>query len=230
LTAAVAAAWPPHDAGGRTHQPVRRGSQPFAAGEAFFRPLSKRTVVDIMRGAQRLAIESMRSRTLRRIKLRHAGQLTLSALTVLEAMLFRFLDWKSGRCAPTYEELQDWTGLARDTVASAFVQLEKLGVLERLRRFQVVEDPGGKGPQVHQAPNAYRFALPKILRALLGLLDREEAMAADTAYDARNARLSYSEMSADQAEISGRDNIDAALRRLGRALDRRATPQRELGE
>lgn len=209
---ASAATWPPHDASGRTRQKVRRGSVPFEAGEAFFRPLAKATVVHIMRGCERLAIQTMRCRKKLRVKLRHAGELTLSDLSVLEFMLFRGMEWRTGRCAPTYQDIAEATGHARDTISAALRRLKALGILEVLRRFQVVEDPAGGGPQVHQAPNAYRFTLTRALRALLGLLDREEAMAPDVQYDTRERKRAVNQMSADASGLTGLlDTWGAAL-------------------
>jgi hypothetical protein len=104
------------------------------------------------------------------VKRLHAGELRLPDLHILHALLFECLDWKTGRCAPTYDDLAEKTGHARDTIAGALARLAKAGILERLRRFQRVEGADGKGPQVVQAPNAYRFALPARLRLLLGLV------------------------------------------------------------
>lgn len=214
---AAASTWPPH-VGGRTHQPVRRGSQPFEAGEAFFRPLKKATVVQIMRGAERLAIRSMKTRGRGRVKRRHAGELTLSDLNILQALLFRFLDWRSGRCAPTYQDLADETGHARDTISGAIRRLRKAGILEKMRRFTRLEDVEGKGPQVQQAPNAYRFDLPVVLRALLGLGAESRPIPDDARTAALQARLSNGEQEAEQ---TGKSNLESVLAAWGRGLDQR---------
>lgn len=218
---AAATTWPPH-VGGRTNQPVRRNSQPFEAGEAFFRPLRKAVVVQIMRAAERVAIRTMRTRGRGRAKRKHAGDLTLSDLAVLEALLFRFLDWKSGRCAPTYQDLEAHTGHARDTIAAAIRRLGKLGILERMRRFRRVESVDGAGPQVQQAPNAYRFDLPARLRALLGLGGENRPIPDDAASAALQARLSNGEQ---EAEWTGKPTLESTLARWGRAVQ-----QRESGE
>lgn len=212
---AQTAAWPPHQ-GGRTHQKVRRGSAPFEAGEGFFRPLMKATVVHIMRGAERIAVASLRTRGRGKSKRRHVGELSLSDLSVLEALLFRCMDWKTGRCAPTYAELQEITGHARDTISAALRRLGALGVIQWLRRFQLVE--GEKGPEVHQAPNAYRFALPAKLRALLGLV--EGIPDCEAAHQSERKRA-FNSMRADESGLS------RALERWERAL--RPLPL-ELGE
>lgn len=216
MSVAAAASWPPH-AGGRTGQPVRRTSYPFEAGEAFFRPLAKAAVVTIMRAAERLAIVTMRKREIARVKKRHAGALTLGDLAVLQALLFRFMDWKSGRCAPTYDDLEAETGLARDTIAAAIRRLGAVGILERMRRFRRVEAEGEQGPQVVQAPNAYRFDLPKRLRALLGF--GAEANLPDDVVQAEAGKAkARSLMVADESGLSA--TLAAwGLRFEGRELD-----------
>jgi hypothetical protein len=208
-----AAAWPAH-VGGRTNQPVRRNSAPFAAGEGFFRPLRKVTVVQIMRGAERLAFRSMRGRA----RGKRAGELTLQDLNILEVLLFRFMTWSDGHCDPTYEQIQEVTGHARDTISRALRRLGELGILERLRRFTVIPDAEGQGPRVHQAANAYRFALTGKLRALLGLGAAGPPIPDDAAIATRDAWLSNSEQ---EAAWTGKPNLGSELGRLGRAVTQR---------
>jgi hypothetical protein len=221
MTAAAQSLWPPH-VGGRTGQKVRRNSSPFEAGEAFFRPLLKMTVVHIMRGAERLAVRSMKARGRGRVKRLHAGELRLPDLHILHALLFECLDWKTGRCAPTYDDLAEKTGHARDTIAGALARLAKAGILERLRRFQRVEGADGKGPQVVQAPNAYRFALPARLRLLLGLAAGPPPIPDDAYCDARDARLSKDRM---LTEETGQRSLGSALGKLQQAVWQRESSE-----
>jgi len=218
---ASAQIWPPH-VGGRTHQPVRRNSVPFEWGERFFRPLSKATVTLIMRGAERLAIRSMRSRGKGRLKRLHAGELTLQDLHILEALLFKFLDWRTGRCAPTYGDLAEVTGHARNTIAGAIRRLAKVGILERMRRFRLAPDAGdGKGPQVHQAPNAYRFDLPKGLRALLGLGAESRPIPLDAEAALQARRSTVVEHAFQDLSLSGKSSLEAQLGRWAEAIQQR---------
>lgn len=212
--AALPGLWPQH-VGGRTHQPVRRDSHPHAAGEAFYRPLRKATVVHIMRGAERLAFRTMRTRA----KGARRGELTLQDLNILEVLLFRFMTWSTGHCDPTYEQIAEVTGHARDTISKAIGRLAKAGILERLRRFQLLPDVEGQGPRVHQAPNAYRFSLPAKLRALLGLGGAEAPIPDDAAIATRDAWLSNSQQ---EAEWTGKSNLGSALNKLGQGVQRRA--------
>lgn len=210
---AAASIWPAH-VNGRTGQKVRRDSQPHDAAKGWFRPLKKVTVTQIQRGAERLALRSMRARA----KGKRAGELTLQDLNILEALLFRFMTWSTGECDPTYQQIQDVTGHARDTIATAIRRLCKLGILERMRRFNLVPDADGKGPQVHQAPNAYRFALPERLRVLLGLGGSDVPAPDDAVTAARDGRLlNQSQQYAieqQEAERTGKPNVASALARL----------------
>jgi hypothetical protein len=212
--AAQAGLWPPH-VDGRTGQKVRRDSQPHAAGEGFYRPLHKATVVHIMRGAERLAFRTFRTRG----KGKRRGELTLQDLNILEVLLFRFMTWSSGHCDPTYEQIQEVTGHARDTISKAIGRLKRAGILERMRRFTVVPGAEGQGPRVHQAPNAYRFSLPAKLRALLGLGGAERPIPDDAAIATRDAWLSNSRQ---EAEFTGKPTIGSELARLERGVNRRA--------
>jgi len=212
--AALPGLWPAH-VDGRTHQPVRRGAQPHAAGEAFYRPLLKVTVVHIMRGAERLAFRTFRTRG----KGKRRGELTLQDLNILEVMLFKFLDWKTGHCDPTYEQIWEATGHARDTISKALRRLKKAGILEVMQRFHLLPDVEGQGPRVHQAPNAYRFSLPAKLRALLGVGGAERPIPDDAAIATRDAWLSNSRQ---EAEFTGKPTIGSELARLERGVNRRA--------
>lgn len=194
---------------------------PFEAGEAFFRPITKVVVVQIMRAAERLALRSMKTRGRGKTKRLHAGELTLPDLHILETLLFKHLDWRSGKCAPTYQDLAEATGHARDTISAAIRRLSKVGILERMRRFTRVEDADGKGPQVQQAPNAYRFDLPRSLRALLGLGGESRPIPDDAVTAALEARQSHINHALQDLEISGKNSLEAQLGRLGRSVHQR---------
>lgn len=214
---AAGAAWPAH-VGGRTHQPVRRGSQPFEAGEAFYRPLKKARVVHIMRAAERLAVGSMRHRPKAKVRIRRYGELHLPDLHILEALLFRFTTWKTGKCDPTYAQIAELTGHARDTIAGALARLTKAGILQRLRRFIRIEDAEGKGPRVEQAANAYRFELPAALRALRGMGGEGPPIPDDAACAKRDSYLTNSEQ---EAAWTGKPNLGSVLVRWGEAVAQR---------
>jgi hypothetical protein len=211
--------WPPHE-DGRTRQKVYRNSAPFEAGEAFFRPLKMETVTHIMRGAERLAVQSLKTRGRGRAKRRHVGELSLCDLGILEALLFKCMDWKSGRCAPTYLDLQELTGHARGTISAALRRLGAAGILQWLRRFQLVE--GENGPEVHQAPNAYRFALPRALRKLLGLKE-PEMIPDDARCSVRERQRAFKSMRGDETGLTD------LFAKWGRALHPREPTVEKVG-
>ena len=208
---APGSAWPAK-VNGRTGQKVLRHSQPYEAGDGFFRPVTKALVTKIMRGVERLAKVTLGQRK----KGRRWGDVTPIDLQILEALLFKAMDWGSGKLDWTYEQIREATGRSRQTIAESLDRLEDLGVVERMRRF-VRTDVEGKGPQVQQANNAYRVALPPRIAALLGHAARPPLPA-----DFETANLA-ARMANDvhDAEWTGQANLGSALDKLGRAINQR---------
>ena len=93
----------------------------------------------------------------------HRGPLTRATLDVLRALLWRFHNWSTGRCFPSYERIADSARVHRATVARAIAALEQQGVLTWENRLvrQGVAIQGLLGPQWVLVPrrtsNAYRF-------------------------------------------------------------------------
>ncbi len=73
------------------------------------------------------AIEAMERQTKR--KGCRNGCLGLPAVQILRALMFHFANMKTGRCDPSYDGLQAFTGLARASIASGLKALEACGVL-----------------------------------------------------------------------------------------------------
>lgn len=80
------------------------------------------------------------------------------ALSVLRALLFRFLNWKTGRLDPSYEALARATDYCRSAVAEALGQLSDLGIIGWFRRCIPGEGNDGRF-QLQQITNAY-FVCP----------------------------------------------------------------------
>lgn len=199
----------------RTHQRLRRNSQPYDDGEGFYRPITSQLASKIMRGAERFAKAAMRAR----MKGARRGILTDIDLQILEALVFRFMDWRSGRLEPTYAMIAAETGRARATIAASLERLEAAGFIERMRRFRVVEEAEGqKAPQVEQAPNAYRVSLPKRIAILVGLGPRICVPPDDHGHAAIAARIAND---VHDAEWTGRSTMGAALARLEEAIRKR---------
>lgn len=110
------------------------------------------------------------------------GPLGPHALRVLEELL-QLLDFKTGRLDPSYQRLQDRTGFARSTIASALRRLRVHGFLDWVRRTRVANSEAG--PERKQTSNAYLFGLgglPKrVLQRFRDLLGRAERKAAGDA-------------------------------------------------
>jgi hypothetical protein len=98
----------------------------------------------------------------------HRGPITRAFLEVLQALLWRFHNSRSGVCFPSYEAIAEAAECARSTVAEALRALEWAGILtwqHRLTRIQVRErDLFGQLAtrwQVIRTSNAYAFRDPK---------------------------------------------------------------------
>jgi len=146
----------------------RRGSV-FDRGGEFHRPISTKARAQIMERAEVLERSTKASG-------QRDGVLGQSALMVLRALLCHFLDTKSGRCDPSYKQIQKQTGFCMQTIAQALKRLERAGILDITRRMV------RRGAQfwneltrrfvwrerVEQQTNAYRVNFPVPDRAQLG--------------------------------------------------------------
>ena len=198
-----------------TDQPLRRNSKPYDAGWGFYRPITSTLASKIMRGAERFAKAAMRAR----LKGARRGILTDIDLQILEALVFRFMDWRSGRLEPSYAMITAETGRAKATIAASLARLEGLGFIERMRRFRVVEEAQGqKAPQVEQAPNAYRVSLPQRIAILVGLGPRVCVPPDDHRHAAIAARIAND---VHHTEWTGKATMGAALARLEEAIRKR---------
>lgn len=138
----------------------RKGSVYDRGGE-FRRPISTKARALVMDRAEAL------ERSTKGYGQRD-GVLGQSALMVLRALLCHFLDIKSGRCDPSYKQIQKQTGFCVQTIAVALKRLERAGILDITRRI------ARKGAQlwneltrrfvwrewVEQQTNAYRVNVP----------------------------------------------------------------------
>jgi hypothetical protein len=84
-------------------------------------------------------------------------------LQVLRTLLFGFMNAKTGRCDPSYSDLEERTGFSRDTIADCLHDLEASGILLIMRRMVRVVINGVRMPR--QITNAYAFGEPKIAAA-----------------------------------------------------------------
>jgi len=104
--------------------------------EARFQPLPKKQAARIWHKARRFD-------RLTRTAGKHGGAIGRTALTVLYALLFEFMNYRTGRLDPSYDGLAHRAGVCRRAVATALQRLKTLGVLHWLRRCSEERD-GGK--------------------------------------------------------------------------------------
>lgn len=196
---------------GRTAQPVRRKSRPEGDADGWYLPAGPgRTAAEIMKAARLLTFRSFAGRD----RGRRRGALTLHDVAVLEYLAFDAWDWATGKLDCAYSQICKATGVARATVAQALDRLERLGLIERMRRFKRIEAADG-AVEVQQTNNAYRLHLPPRIRAMLGL---KPPPAPDDLYLAAvNRQLQQGEYLAQE---SGRPNLMSALSALGREVER----------
>jgi len=217
--------WPPK-IDGRTFQQVLVGSKPYEDGAAFYQPRTVKFLKRVKLAAYRVWLKALD----RRGKSERWGDLSPADLHILDKMMFTFMDWKSGRLECTYLQIREETGRATDTIAGAFRRLERLGILERMRRFRKFVDPDGV-IHVEQANNAYRINLPEKLLQLAGLADRPGSRAADELCRVAERDAHVARMEADAREAAKRDQ-EAASPAIARAQARadRLVAERDKGD
>jgi hypothetical protein len=138
----------------------RKGSV-FDRGGDFRRPISTKARALVMERAEVLERST-------KAKGQRDGVLGQSALMVLRALLCHFLDTKSGRCDPSYKQIQKQTGFCVQTIAVALKRLERAGILDITRRIirkgaQLWNEFMGRfvwREWVEQQTNAYRVNVP----------------------------------------------------------------------
>ena len=98
----------------------------------------------------------------------HRGPITRAFLEVLEALLWKFHNSRSGCCFPSYERIAGKAECARSTVAEALKALEFAGVLSWQNRITRVREQGadlfGRNVwrwRVTRTSNAYVFRDPQ---------------------------------------------------------------------
>ena len=87
------------------------------------------------------------------------GILGLPAMMILRCLLMLFHNRRTGLCCPSYDTLQQVTGLCRQSISIALQRLESAGVLKITRRMIRVASSVG-GAICQQSSNLYAFAEP----------------------------------------------------------------------
>lgn len=156
---------------------------------------------------------------------KHGGAIGRTALNVLYALLFEFLDYRSGRLDPSYEGLARRAHVCRRAVASALQRLRALGLLHWLRRCREGRDAAGRFV-LTQETNAYAVLPPSHWRGY-----SEPPEPHPTAWGAETPLPCLIEQAATlhddgcghrslaaRLEADPADSLAAALAALGRAM------------
>jgi hypothetical protein len=159
---------------------------------------------------------------------RHGGAVGHAALAVLHALIFDFLNHRSGRLDPSYAAIAVKAGVCVRTVATALQRLRELGILNWVRRcaeswrdgrfvleqetnaYAVLPEGQWRGYRPPQkppapAPGTWGGPAPVVLSAV--------AQAALEGREGGDLRAVVQILAADP-----RDRLAAALARLGRAF------------
>lgn len=202
----------------RTGAPIRRQSRTAGRCEVgFWRSFNPKDVARYMLAAERFE-------RMNRAKGKRSGPLGPVGLEVLRELL-RLIDYRTGRLEPSITYLMDRLRRSRDAVCRALASLRAAGFLDWLRRWEPTGREGA-GPQLKQASNAYRLALPAVALRLLGRLAHDPPQPVDDE-DRRRRHTAEAAAMLDglplweqgSASISGK--LGAAFDRLGRAVAER---------
>jgi hypothetical protein len=124
--------------------PVWSGSTTEAVKTA---PMSKRAAVKLWHRARAFDRQTRRAG-------HHGGAVGPTALAVLHALVFDFMNWRSGRLDPSYSAIAKAANVCRRTVATALKRLRDLGIIDWTRRCAETRTQDGRFV-LTQEPNAY---------------------------------------------------------------------------
>lgn len=139
--------------------------------------------------------------------------LMANGIRVLEAMLYKCADFKSGKCDPAITALMKLTALSKNAVVDALKRLREHGFLDWVRRSERTTNVGEAGPQRVQATNAYHFDMGRLGRAVgdAGKAVKARFLNLREARRRRAAKTPTPASPAPQAAPLGRRAIDPAL-------------------
>lgn len=145
----------------RTFQKVRRDSKPVGSIEGdLWRPTDKRAMRLALRAAERYDRAN-------KIKGRRNGPLGHVGLEVYRALWSR-IRFSDGCLCPSLDWIMKATRRSKAAVVGALKRLRALGFVAWRRRLEYTGGRGVRGPQVHQATNAYALGSPQAALDLIG--------------------------------------------------------------
>jgi hypothetical protein len=133
--------------------PVWKGS---AREEITFAPMPKREAVKIWHDARRF--ESQTRGGGGKGCIHYNGKISRVGLMVLQALLFDFLNYKSGRLDPCYSSIAEKAGVSISSVYRSLVRLRDAGIINWVKRCSASYDDGRY--ILAQDSNAYGVAPP----------------------------------------------------------------------
>jgi len=154
---------------------------------------------------------------------RHGGAVGHTALQVLHALIFDFLNHRTGRLDPSYAAIAHKAGVCVRTVATALKRLRELGILNWVRRC--AEDWRDGRFVLEQETNAYDVLPPTPWRGYRP--PQEPPAPAPGTWGEPAPMLSAVAQAALEGDLVGKvqalatdpkDGLAAALARLGRAF------------
>jgi hypothetical protein len=203
----------------RAPWPIWHGS---VAGPVRFAPVSRKEAARLWHKARRWDRETRQPR-------RHGGIIGRTALAALYALLFDFLNHRTGRLDPSLDAIAAKAGCCRRAVIDALARLRDLGLIAWRRRCEETRDAEGRF-RLRQQTNAYAVLLPSQWRgyrdsepplpdpATLGAPERVpdpiEAAVAELTQGQHKASLVA-------LEADSRDTLARTLATFGRAIDQR---------
>ena len=155
---------------------------------------------------------------------RHGGAVGHAALQVLHALVFDFLNHRTGRLDPSYAAIARKAGVCVRTVASALQRLRELGILDWVRRCAANRRDGRS--VLEQESNAYGLQPESQWRGYRAPLEPPAAPWPDT-WGATPPLPSALALATLEGGLAGKvhvlasdpkDRLAAALARLGRAF------------
>jgi hypothetical protein len=133
----------------RAPWPVWRNS---VAGPVRFAPVSRKAAARLWHAARRWDRETRQPG-------RHGGIIGRTALAALYALLFDFLNHRTGRLDPSLDTIAQKAGCCRRAVVNALARLRDLGLIAWRRRCEETRDVEGRF-RLQQKTNAYAVLAP----------------------------------------------------------------------
>ncbi len=205
--------------GGRSAEPVRRHSRLRGRFEGvFWRPFRPKDVARFLTAAERFERAGKKPG-------KRNGPLGTVAIEVLRELL-RLVDYRTGRLEPALTTLMARTRRSKDAVVRALDALRRHGFVDWVRRY-VPTGAKGPGPQVQQATNAYRLALPPAAERLLGRAGEDAPAPDDYAHAqaahqaARKAMLDTADVEERNSALFGSGKLAAVFSRFEHAVGQR---------